>query len=169
MKKPNHIVIIGGTACGPKAAARARRCDPQASITLIEQGKHLSTASCGLPYYVSGVIKRQRDLQGRRPEYFRQVLNLEVRTNTRALSIDRAAHQVELFDLRRNRTAFMGYDKLVLATGSIPAVPPLEGVGLGGIFTLTRIEDALNLRHLVAARPIKRAVVIGAGLMRSPW
>jgi len=65
MEKRNNIVVIGGTACGPKAGARARRCDPRARITIMEQGKDLSTATCGLPYYISGVIDSESDLIAR--------------------------------------------------------------------------------------------------------
>ena len=165
MRKQNNIVIIGGTACGPKAAARARRCDPQARITLIEQGKNLSTATCGLPYYVSGIIEKQNDLLGRTPDYFRNIMNLEVLTSTRATTIDRKAREVELLNLETNHTATLDYDKLVVATGSIPHILDLEGKDLGGIFTLTRIEDALTLRNLVSPRQVEQAVIIGAGLI----
>ena len=165
MKKQNNIVIIGGTACGPKAAARARRCDPQARITLIEQGKNLSTATCGLPYYVSGVIDKQSDLLGRTPEYFREVMNLEVLISTQATAIDHKAHKVELLNLETNHTSAINYDKLVIATGSIPAVPDLAGKDLGGIFTLTKIEDASAIRKSVSSHEIEKAVIIGAGLI----
>ena len=165
MKKQNNIVIIGGTACGPKAGARARRCDPQARITIVEQGENLSTATCGLPYYVSGVIDSQSDLVAVRPDYFRDVMNIEVLTQTRALAIDRKAHKVDLLNLATDQTSTIEYDKLVLATGSMPLVPNLEGRDLGGIFTLTKIEDANNILNLISPREIKKAVIIGAGLI----
>jgi len=165
MEKRNNIVIIGGTACGPKAAARARRCDPQARITLVEQGKDLSTATCGLPYYVSGVIDSKRTLVARKHDFFRDVMNMEVLTSTRALAIDRQAHEVELLDLKKQRTATIGYDKLILATGRVPAVPDIPGKDLEGIFTLTGIEDASAIRKLVSQREVKQAVIIGAGLI----
>jgi len=165
MKKQNNIVIIGGTACGPKAGARARRCDPQARITIVEQGGNLSTATCGLPYYVSGVIDSQSDLVAVRPDYFRDVMNIEVLTQTRALAIDRKAHKVDLLNLATDQTSTIEYDKLVLATGSMPLVPNLEGRDLGGIFTLTKIEDANNILNLISPREIKKAVIIGAGLI----
>ncbi len=165
MERQNNIVIIGGTACGPKAAARARRCDPQARITIVEQGENLSTATCGLPYYVSGVIDSQSKLIARKRDFFRDVLNLEVLTGTKALAIDRKAHKVDLLNLETNRISNTGYDKLVLATGSIPVVPDLEGRHLRGIFTLTRIEQANALRSSISPREIKRAVIIGAGLI----
>ena len=84
MASKNRIVVIGGTACGPKAAARARRCDPSAKITIIEQKDNLSTATCGLPYYVGEVIKKESALVARQADYFREVMDMEVLTGTRA-------------------------------------------------------------------------------------
>jgi len=165
VEKQNNIVVIGGTACGPKAAARARRLDQKARITIIEEEENLSTATCGLPYYVGGVIENQSSLVARRPDFFKDVMNIDVLTDTRAVAIKRKAHQVELLNLGTNQTTTMSYDKLVLATGSVPAIPKLEGRDLGGIFTLTKLKDALALRSLIAPREIKKAVIVGAGLI----
>ncbi len=165
MERQNNIVIIGGTACGPKAAARARRCDPQARITIVEQGEDLSTATCGLPYYVSGVIDSQNDLVVRRHDFFRNVMNMQVLTRTKALAIKRKAHEVESLNLETNRVSTIAYDKLVLATGSIPVMPNLEGRDLRGIFTLAKIKDANAIRNLISPREIKRVVILGAGLI----
>lgn len=163
MKK--KIVIIGGTACGPKAAARARRCDQQAQITLVEQGENLSVATCGLPYYVSGVIDSRQELVTRGPDFFKGVMNIDVLTQTRALAIDHRAHRVEILNLGTNQTSTIEYDKLVLATGSTPTVPDLKGKNLSGVFTLSKIEEAHAIRSLVSPRRIKKAVIIGAGLI----
>ncbi len=165
MERRNNIVIIGGTACGPKAAARARRCDPQARITIVEQGKDLSTATCGLPYYVSGIIGSQEDLVRRGHDFFRDVMNIEVLTRTKALAINRKAREVEVLNLETNRVLTIGYDKLVLATGSIPVVPDLERRDLRGIFTLTKIKDANAIRNLISQHETNKAVVVGAGLV----
>jgi len=165
MERPNEIVIIGGTACGPKVGARARRCDPQARITIVEQGKDLSTATCGLPYYISEVIDSQSDLVARQHDFFKGVMNMEVLTRTKALAIDCEAHKVELLNLTTNQVVSIGYDKLVLATGGLPAMPDLPGRHLGGIFTLTKIEDANAIRSLISGSEIKQVVIIGAGLI----
>ena len=165
MGTQDNIVIIGGTACGPKAGARARRCDPQARITLVEKGQDLSTATCGLPYYVSGVIDRRNDLVARRRDFFRDVMNMEVLTRTKALAIDRKAHKVKILDLETKHASTIRYDKLVLATGSMPAVPDLAGRNLSGIFTLTKIKDADAIRNSISPRQNKKAVIIGAGLI----
>jgi NADPH-dependent 2,4-dienoyl-CoA reductase/sulfur reductase-like enzyme/rhodanese-related sulfurtransferase len=162
--KKNRIIVIGGTACGPKTAARARRCDPQAEITVIEQGSNLSTATCGLPYYVSGVIKNQSDLLMRGASFFKAVLDIEVRTGTRAIKIDRKARTVETLDLRKERVSNLEYDKLVLATGSLPVLPALEGARLGGIFSLSGLEDAGAIKNYLTP-DVKKALIVGAGLI----
>jgi NADPH-dependent 2,4-dienoyl-CoA reductase/sulfur reductase-like enzyme/rhodanese-related sulfurtransferase len=159
------IVIIGGTACGPKAAARARRCDQQAQITLVEQEENLSVATCGLPYYISGVIDSRQELLARGADFFKRVMNIDVLTRTRAVAIDRKNHQVEVLNLGTNQTSAIEYDKLVLATGRLPAIPDLKGRDLSGVFTLAKIEEAQAIRELVSARRMKKAVIIGAGLI----
>lgn len=55
-------VIIGGVAGGATAAARLRRIDEQAEIILLEKGKYISYANCGLPYYIGGVIADREKL-----------------------------------------------------------------------------------------------------------
>jgi NADPH-dependent 2,4-dienoyl-CoA reductase/sulfur reductase-like enzyme/rhodanese-related sulfurtransferase len=159
------IVIIGGTACGPKATARARRCDQQAEITLIEQQAELSVATCGLPYYVSGVVESRLELVQRGPDFFKEVLDVEVLTRTRAVAIDRKAKRVEILNLAKNRTSTIEYDKLVLATGSAPTMPDWPGKELKSIFTLSKIEEAQAIRQMVSPRKVDKAVIIGAGLI----
>ena len=163
MAKHNHIVIIGGTACGPKAAARARRCDPNARITIIEQGKDLSTATCGLPYYISGVIENEDNMVARQPDYFKATLDMEVLIETRATAINPGAHTVEVVDIKNNKRATIDYDKLVIATGSTPLVPDREGKDLQGVFTLSDIPDANHIKNYLENS--KEAVVVGAGLI----
>ena len=164
-KENMHIVIIGGTACGPKAAARAQRLNPKAKITIVEQMGALSTATCGLPYYVSGVIDSEEDLVRRGQDFFRQVLDIDVLARTKALAINREAHEVEVLELKEDRVSTIGYDKLVLATGSTPWMPDIKGKELGGIFHLTKIKEARAIRGLLTSRKVKRAVIIGAGLI----
>src|ERR1039458_6596471 len=102
------IIIIGGVAAGPKAAAKIVRLNPEAEVTLLEKGKFISYAGCGLPYYVSGVVKEQKDLMStpigvlRDPAFFQNVKNVKVLTETEALEIDRARKRVRA---RRNGVA----------------------------------------------------------------
>jgi len=165
MSHQNQIVIIGGTACGPKAAARARRLDPSAKITIIEQGDNLSTATCGLPYFISGVIKDEGDMIARGTDYFRNVFDMEVLTQTQAISLDRNSHAIEMLDLASGKSNTIDYDKLVIATGSAPIVPAWEGKDLNGVFTLTGLPDANAIRSYVKQLETKDITIIGAGLI----
>jgi len=161
----NRIVIIGGTACGPKTAARTRRCDPKAKITMIEQSAHLSTATCGLPYYISGVINKEEELLKIREEFFEKVMKVEIMTNTRALAIDRPAGEISVQTNGSDGVSKLKYDKLVLATGSSPIVPRLEGVQLKGIHTLSNIDDANTIKAKASELDVKSVVIVGAGLI----
>ncbi len=165
LKKSTGIVIIGGTACGPKASARARRCDPRAKITLIEQTEEISTATCGMPYYISGVISKRATMLQRNSAYFKNVFDIDVLTGTRAMHIDRKSHTVELMTVRDGQSSKIKYDKLVLATGSLPAIPNLPGKDLKGIVTLSRLTDADTIHGLVTTKGFNNVVVVGAGLI----
>ena len=145
---PLKVVVIGGVAAGPKTAAKIMRLNPQAEVTVLEKGKFISYAGCGLPYYVSGVVKEQKDLMStpigvlRDPGFFQKVKNVKVLTETEALEIDRARKRVRA---RRNGEAedlWLDYDKLVLATGASPVVPPVPKVSLANIITLHTLPDA---------------------------
>jgi NADPH-dependent 2,4-dienoyl-CoA reductase/sulfur reductase-like enzyme/rhodanese-related sulfurtransferase len=165
MSSHPHIVVIGGTACGPKAAARARRCDPSARITIIEQRANLSTATCGLPYYIADVIKKESALVARQADYFRDVMDMEVLTGTRALAVHPKAHTVEIVNRKTDRRSAIEYDKLVIATGASPAVPNWEGKDLAGIFTLSNIPDAKAIRDYLSNLQEKEVTIVGAGLI----
>jgi NADPH-dependent 2,4-dienoyl-CoA reductase/sulfur reductase-like enzyme/rhodanese-related sulfurtransferase len=161
----NRIVIIGGVACGPKAAARARRCDPGALITIIEEGNLVSYASCGLPYYVSGVIQRRNALLVRSAQDFKSISDVNVMLGTRVEKIDRASRQLQVTNLATGQVSVVPYDKLVVATGANPVRPPFEGGGLGGIFSVKDVSDADSILAWVTPLQKGKAVIIGAGLI----
>ena len=164
MKSRNRIVIIGGGACGPKAMARARRSDPEAEITIIEQGSIVSQASCGLPYYVSGVIKRRGALIVRTLESLKNIYAVNVLTGTRVENIERAEHRLDISSIGSGVNSTLEYDRLVLSTGSSPILPRIEGVDLAGVYLLKDIADADSILDAVA-QGARRAVIIGAGLI----
>ncbi len=166
-----RIVIIGGVAAGTKAAAKARRLDQDADITIIERGEHISYAGCGLPYYISGLVKERNDLMStpigalRDPAFFKAVKDLVVLNFHEALSIDRERKELTLRDLNRDFTYQIPYDKLILATGSDPFVPPIPGSDLEGVHCLQKIEDAEAIRAELERRKARDVVVIGGGLI----
>lgn len=167
----SRIVIIGGVACGPKAAARARRRDSEARITIIERRSYVSYASCGLPYYVGGVTPELEALltttygQVRDPDYFAGVKDIQALTGVEAVAIDRAEKTVRVRRLDSGEESSIPYDKLALATGARPKKPDCPGVDLDQVWTLWSLEDARIMRERIEAGAADRVCVIGAGLI----
>ncbi|MCK5219309.1 FAD-dependent oxidoreductase, partial [bacterium] len=123
------VVIVGGVAAGPKAASKIIRLNPEADVTIVEKDKYLSYAGCGLPYYVSGEVKEQKELMCtpvgvvRDPVFFRKVKNVHVLTETEAMEIDRKGKRLRIKQLADHQEKWLDYDKLVLATGAHPIMP----------------------------------------------
>jgi NADPH-dependent 2,4-dienoyl-CoA reductase/sulfur reductase-like enzyme/rhodanese-related sulfurtransferase len=168
---PIKVIIIGGVAAGPKAAAKIMRLNPEAEVTLLEKGKFISYAGCGLPYYVSGVVKEQKDLMStpigvlRDPAFFQKVKNVKVLTETEALEIDRAGKRVRA---RRNGAAedlWLEYDKLVVATGARAVIPPVPKATLENITPLHNVTDAEGIRALLGGAKGREVVMVGGGLI----
>jgi NADPH-dependent 2,4-dienoyl-CoA reductase/sulfur reductase-like enzyme/rhodanese-related sulfurtransferase len=165
MDRQLKIVIIGGGACGPKTAARARRLDAAALISMVQDEELISYAGCGLPYYISDVVKSRNALLVRDAATFKKISNVDVLTATRVDIIDRAAHRIDVTSIADGRHYSIDYDKLVIATGSSPVVPPIKGINLKGVHVLKRVPDADEIRDLISASISKKAVIVGAGLI----
>jgi len=159
------FVIIGGGACGPKTAARARRLDASAQITMLQDEELISYAGCGLPYYISYVVKSRNALLVRDAATFKKISNVDVLTATRVDRIDRSAHRIDVTALAEGRQYSIAYDKLVIATGANPVVPPIKGIDLKGVHVLKRVPDADEIKALINESTSKKAIVVGAGLI----
>lgn len=166
-----RIIVIGGSAAGPKAASRARRMDENAEITVYQKASDLSMASCGYPYYVGGFFDDRSQLLCspagvvRDSRFFWNAKKITTKVLTEVNSIDRKKKQITYVNLTTGETGTAPYDKLVIATGATAHRPPLPGVELEGITTLQSIADADYLRKVRDEGVIKRAVVIGGGLI----
>jgi len=171
MGEATRVVIVGGVAAGPKAAARIVRLDPTAEVTMLEKGRFLSYAGCGLPYYVSGVVKTQSELMEtpvgvlRDTSFFRAVKDIEVQNETVATRIDREKKVVYADRCESGVGCEFPYDKLVLATGGQPVRPPLPGADLKGIEVLHGVEDAEEIKAALADRKATDVVIVGGGLI----
>jgi NADPH-dependent 2,4-dienoyl-CoA reductase/sulfur reductase-like enzyme/rhodanese-related sulfurtransferase len=166
-----RIVVVGGSAAGPKAAARARRLDEMADILIIQKGPDLSMASCGYPYYVGGVFDDRNMLLTtpagvvRDPAFYLKAKGIVARTETEVTAIDRAKKTVTALDLRTKEQEELAYDKLILATGASPKLPPIPGIRLAGVTTLQSMQDADYLRKIRDEKKTRRAVIVGGGLI----
>jgi NADPH-dependent 2,4-dienoyl-CoA reductase/sulfur reductase-like enzyme/rhodanese-related sulfurtransferase len=165
---PLRVLIIGGVATGTKAAARCRRLDPEAEITVVERQDLVSYAGCGLPFYIEGVIEDFNQLLGgatiRDAAYFRDHRGFTVLDRTEAKRINRDRKTVTLLDLRTGETREHPYDALVLATGASPIVPRIEGVDLEGVHRLYNPHHAQAIKDAVDAGA-KRVAIVGGGLI----
>ncbi|RHH22103.1 FAD-dependent oxidoreductase [Desulfovibrio legallii] len=165
------ILVVGGVALGPKAACRCKRLMPDAQITLVDENELISYGGCGIPYYVSGEIQNLDDLRStpyhtvRDPAFFQAMKGLNVRTRTRALAIDRAAKTLLVKDLNSGKEEKLPYDKLVLATGASPRMPPVEGKDLNNVLSLTRLEAAGAIRAACQEGKVTEAVIVGGGFI----
>ncbi len=157
-------VIIGGVAGGATAAARIRRADENAEIILLEKGKYISYANCGLPYYIGGIILDRDKLFVQTPETFARRFNIGVRTEQEAVGIDTEAKTVEVRGA--DGTVYReSYDKLLLSPGSSPVRPPLEGIHEEGVFTLRNVTDTDAIKAYIDTHKVRSTVVIGGGFI----
>lgn len=157
-------IIIGGVAGGATAAARLRRVDEKSDILLLEKGKYISYANCGLPYYIGGVIDEREKLLVQTPASFGQRFRVDVRVENEVIAIHPQNKTITV------RTVDGGeyeetYDKLLLSPGATPVRPPLGGIDSEGIFTLRNVEDTDRIKSYLTEHAVKRAVVVGAGFI----
>ena len=159
------VLIVGGVAAGTKVAAKLKRERPDAQVLILNKGKDISYAGCGLPYYVGHVIEERGSLVVNTPEAFAGLTGAEVRTGVEVTGLDRAGKTVAAKDLITGETFTEGYDKLVLAVGARSFVPQCEGLDLKNVFFLRTPDDAIAMREQVDAGEIRRAVVVGGGFI----
>mgnify|MGYP005855680219 CR=1 FL=1 len=159
------IVIVGGVAGGASAAARARRVDEHAEIILLERDEYVSFANCGLPYYIGGEIKERDDLLVATVEMLTSRFNIDIRTFSEVVKIDRSSKQVEIKKRDSGETYMESYDKLLLAPGAAPIKPPLDGIDLNTIFTVRNIPDTDKIKAYVDTQSPRSAVVVGGGFI----
>lgn len=157
------LLIIGGVAGGATAAARARRLDETAEITVLERGPYVSYANCGLPYFISGDIEKRSKLLLQTPEGFDARYGVKVQVNTEALELDRAGKRVRVRGPAGE--AWLGYDRLVLAQGGNPILPPLPGHDAPHAFKLWTVPDMDRLDGFIRESKPRSAVVVGGGFI----
>jgi NADPH-dependent 2,4-dienoyl-CoA reductase/sulfur reductase-like enzyme/rhodanese-related sulfurtransferase len=159
MKK---IVVIGGVAGGMSFAARMRRLDETAEITVIEKSGYVSYANCGLPYYIGGVIENEQSLLLQTPQSLWKRFRLDVRVSSEVLRIDAAAKQVDVINHASGEEYSLTYDYLVVSPGAAPIRPNLPGIERS--LSLRNVEDVQRLFDVVSNKP-KSAVVVGGGFI----
>jgi len=163
MSNNRKIVIIGGVAGGATAAARARRADENASITVIEKGAYVSFANCGLPYYIAGDIKDRNKLLLQTPTGFldRYRIDVMIRAEAKEIDVERKIVHVE----REGKKIEVPYDTLILSQGGAPFVPPVKGLPASNVFTLRNMDDMDRMNNFIKEKKPKTAVIAGGGFI----
>lgn len=160
-----RVIIVGGVAGGASAAARIRRLDERAQITIYERTGFVSYANCGLPYFVGGVITDRNELSLQTPESFWQRFRMDVRVRHEVIEIRPEQKTVVVRNLMTGETLEDRYDKLLLSPGAKPTRPNMSGIENGKIFTLRTVEDTLKIHRFVREQRSKSAAVIGGGFI----
>lgn len=158
-----RIVIVGGVAGGMSAAARARRLDENAQITVLERTGYVSFANCGLPYYLGREIPNYDDLILQTPKSLAARFNLDVRIGHDVRSISRTEKTIAGVNLIDGSEFSLPYDDLVLSVGAKPIEPPVSGLKKEGVFTLRNMEDTTAIDQWIETKKPKTAVVVGGG------
>jgi NADPH-dependent 2,4-dienoyl-CoA reductase/sulfur reductase-like enzyme/rhodanese-related sulfurtransferase len=134
-------------------------------IVLFERGEHISFATCGLPYYVGGVIAKRRSLLVQTPTGMKKRYNLDIRTMSEVRRILPAEKQVEVCDLQDGKKYLESYDYLILSPGAGPVVPDLPGINLPNVFTVRNVPDSDRLKEYIETAKPASAVVVGGGFI----
>lgn len=155
------IVVIGGVAAGTKAAAKLKRELPDSEVFIYTKGKDISYAGCGLPYYIGGMIETEEELIINTPKKFSGLTGVEIHTQAEVTAVD---PQRKCITVKGEETPVF-YDRLIIAVGASPVVPPVDGVNLPGVFTVRTPDDAVNIRKYIEEKGCRRAVVAGGGFI----
>ncbi|MDX5323218.1 MAG: FAD-dependent oxidoreductase, partial [Exiguobacterium sp.] len=159
------LVIIGSVAAGTSVAAKARRNNEDAQITIYDRDYDISYSGCGIPYYVGGEVESRDDLTPRDAAFFKKRYNIDVMTRHNVTGVDKDAKTVTVENLETGDTFTDSYDVLVLATGATSIIPPIPGVKSDNVFPIRNIQHAEATRSFVDSTNPKHATIIGAGFI----
>lgn len=161
MKK---IIIIGGVAAGMSAAAKARRLDKEAVITVYEKTDIVSWGACGMPYYVGGFFDNPNTMIARTSEAIIKS-GIDLKIKHEVLKIDAKNKKVLVKDIVNNKEFEDNYDSLLIATGAKSIIPNIENINIGNVSTLKDYQDAISMKEKMKDPNIKNVVVLGAGFI----
>ncbi len=166
-----RVVVVGGVAAGSKVVAKIMRLDPRTEVTVVERGRALSYAGCGLPYYISGLVAAQADLvstplgEERDSSLLHDVRNLKTLDLSEVVEILRDEKKVRVRSVIDGSETLLPYDQIVLATGASAVIPPIEGVDLEGVYTLHGVRSAEAIKKELSDTRAKDVAIVGGGLL----
>lgn len=159
------VIIVGGVAGGATAAARIRRIDEGASITIYERSGYISYANCGLPYYIGDEILDENELTLQTPLSFNKRYNIDVRVKHEVLDINPVEKSVLVKDLTTGQEFIDTYDKLLLSPGAKPITLDFLAKPLKNVYTLRTVEDTVEIKKYLNYKQPKNVCIIGGGFI----
>ena len=154
------VVIVGGGAGGISTASNIRKIDKNIEITVLTRDNNVAYSPCAIPYVLAGKIKSFDDIIMKKPEDYKEK-DIDVITEAEVTSVD--SNKKVVTYVKEGKEIKLDYDKLVLATGGNPFIPPMNGSDLEGVFQIRNIKDGIKVQEW--AKDSKNAIVIGAGLI----
>ena len=161
----SRYIVVGGVAGGAGVAARLRRLDEAADITVFERGSHISFANCGLPYYAGGIIENREALFVMTPEKFKASLNVTAKVRHEVTAVNPVSKTVTVKNLDTGYESTAPYDALVLSPGAFPVRPPIPGIDDAAIYTLRSVSDIDAIKAKIDTPAVTRVAVIGGGFI----
>ncbi|KAA0258674.1 pyridine nucleotide-disulfide oxidoreductase [Deferribacter autotrophicus] len=155
------LIIIGGVAAGASAAAKARRTNEHIKIKIFEKNGYVSYANCGLPYYIGGTINKRKSLLLHTTKTLGKRFNADILVNHEVLEIDAKRKVVSV---RNDEGVFEeSFDKLIIATGSKPVIPDIEGIEDVPYFQMRTVEDVDAIKRFLEEKKPESVAIIGGG------
>ncbi|HJE44146.1 FAD-dependent oxidoreductase [Levilactobacillus namurensis] len=160
------IVVIGGVAGGASVAARARRLDESAQITMFEKGPNVSFSNCVLPYHLSGTIENADDIVLMDPKQFKGQYNIDAVVNHEVTAIDATKQTVTVKDVKTGDTEVVSYDDLFLSPGADPILPKsIAGIDGDNVFTMRNVDDIRRIKAYLGQQQVHNVTVVGGGFI----
>ena len=158
------VIIVGGVAAGMSAAAKLKRANKEAQITVYEKSRHVSFGACGLPYFVGNFFEDSQKMIARTVEQF-NASGITVNIEHEVLNVDTDNKCITVKNLLTGERFTDTYDKLMIATGASAIIPPINNVDLKHVYTLKSMEDGEALKHAMQNEALKRVAIAGAGFI----
>ena len=163
MNRPKNIIVVGGSAAGPAAAAKAKRVSPASNVKMFEAGDFITTGTCEMPYVLSGDIESYKDLLLFDPSGFKKEKGVEIFTRHLVEEIDKKAKEIKVLDLFNGTTHFYKYDKLILTTGAKAKTLKQFALPAENLFHFKSIADLIKVKDYISTKKVNNVAIIGSG------
>ncbi|MFW5894685.1 MAG: FAD-dependent oxidoreductase [Bacillota bacterium] len=161
---PKKVLVVGGVAGGASVAARVRRLDEHAEVTMFERGPYVSFSNCSLPFYFSNMIENSQDMVLMNPEQFKKQYNINAKVQHEVIKIKPEEKKVVVKDLANEEVFEESYDALYLSPGAEAILPPsIKGIDSDNVFVVKTVPDVDKIDAYIKANNVQDVTVVGGG------